>query len=344
MIQSKNSFKKTKKHLSKVSTNLYLSAIKRENKVLIEWLISIGCPHDSSVTNFALKEGKIKLFKWLVNVKKFSINCDTKCIAVTISTDDNFDIVKYFKDELTKGKNWDVSPSRTAIEEGKLEILKYLEKTRVKSTHILDDTYLWSIAARHGRIEIMKWLQVSGGYRIVDYQPVGEAVKAGQLEALRWLICEQKCFFNERDTMSKAAEGGHLACMKFLREERVGGCAWDAATTSLAAKHGKLDCLKYAVDNGCQWMREDILRHAEHTGNVELLSWFIFDQGGKIRECTCEIVVVKGHLEMLKFIIENDLFNLTDGEQLRDFFKRLHKLAADSHDEMKTVEYLSEKI
>lgn len=50
--------------------------------------------------------------------------------------------------------------------------------------------------------------------------------------------------------LSEAANKGDLNCMRFLREEC--GCPWDMYTINEAASRArKMDCLVYAISNGC---------------------------------------------------------------------------------------------
>jgi hypothetical protein len=46
----------------------------------------------------------------------------------------------------------------------------------------------------------------------------------------------------------QAAQNGRLECLKYAHEN---GCPWDKLTCIYATKSGHLDCLKYAHENGC---------------------------------------------------------------------------------------------
>ena len=50
---------------------------------------------------------------------------------------------------------------------------------------------------------------------------------------------------------SLAASGGHLECLRCVREQH--GCPWDAVTCAQAAWQGHLECLRYAHEHGCPW-------------------------------------------------------------------------------------------
>jgi len=73
-----------------------------------------------------------------------------------------------------------------------------------------------------------------------------------------------------RDQIIKAAAGGHLDCLVYIRKE---GCEWDKKACRWAARHGHIDyrfkwdeyacsrgtegghlnCLKYLYEHGCEW-------------------------------------------------------------------------------------------
>ena len=55
------------------------------------------------------------------------------------------------------------------------------------------------------------------------------------------------CECDERTTR-RAAQKGHLHCLKYLHEN---GVPWDYNTLQGAAREGHIDCLEYAFANGC---------------------------------------------------------------------------------------------
>lgn len=48
-----------------------------------------------------------------------------------------------------------------------------------------------------------------------------------------------------------AMRGGHLNCVKFLREEK--GIELSDMAINYAAGVGSLECMKYALESGCIW-------------------------------------------------------------------------------------------
>ena len=74
---------------------------------------------------------------------------------------------------------------------------------------------------------------------------------------------------------NKAAENGHLECLKHLFEN---GYSWNECVTYLAVENGHLECLKYLFENGCPWNKDATCMAAEN-----------------------------GHLGCLKFLFENNV-------------------------------------
>ena len=77
--------------------------------------------------------------------------------------------------------------------------------------------------------------------------PRGAAVRAG----------EQQCCGFEDTTYMKAAQGGHLAVLQWMR---ANGGEWNEYTCWCAAHSGYLEVLQWVVANGCPWDRADCLR------------------------------------------------------------------------------------
>ncbi len=50
--------------------------------------------------------------------------------------------------------------------------------------------------------------------------------------------------------VSIAAQYGRLDCLRYAHEN---GCPWDETTCRYAAQYGHLDILRYAHENGCPW-------------------------------------------------------------------------------------------
>jgi len=102
-------------------------------------------------------------------------------------------------------------------------------------------------------------------------------------------------------TCSHAALGGNLECLKYAREN---GCPWvKRIICKIAALGGNLECLKYARKNGCPWDK-DTCSNAALGGHLECLK-YAHENGCPWDEITCLTAAKGGHLECLKYAHEN---------------------------------------
>lgn len=110
--------------------------------------------------------------------------------------------------------------------------------------------------------------------------------------------------------MGRAAQCGLLGLMKYLRSI---GMSWDSGVplcvTSLAAKHGYLNCLKYAVDNGCDLKREACNLAAKH-GHVSCLK-YVHEQGVPVHLNDCKETIRNGHIECVKYMVDSKALNFS---------------------------------
>jgi len=99
---------------------------------------------------------------------------------------------------------------------------------------------------------------------------------------------------------------GHIECMKFARAIGVpwfgtnitGQSACDRAITS-----GNLDCLIYAIKNGCP-ANEETCGWAAWEGQLECLK-YLHNNGIPWHPRTCTFAANRGHLNCLKYAYEN---------------------------------------
>ena len=106
---------------------------------------------------------------------------------------------------------------------------------------------VFSNAALHGHLSIIKWLY-ENGFTCFSSKSCNNAALNGHLEILKYLAsigCRYKSY-----ACKCAAENGHLECLKWLHEN---GCQWTKTTTKAAYTNGHNECFQYAIDNGCYW-------------------------------------------------------------------------------------------
>eukprot|EP01112_Ceratiomyxa_fruticulosa_P012688 TRINITY_DN3527_c0_g1_i5.p1 TRINITY_DN3527_c0_g1~~TRINITY_DN3527_c0_g1_i5.p1 ORF type:complete len:434 (+),score=67.61 TRINITY_DN3527_c0_g1_i5:135-1436(+) len=101
---------------------------------------------------------------------------------------------------------------------------------------------------------------------------------------------------------AELALNGHLSCLRFFREREV-PLEWNYYTTRNAVKGGHLECLKYAMENGCK-SYNDLTSHAADGGHLEILK-FLHEKGLEWDKTACSNATHRGYLECLQYLHEN---------------------------------------
>ena len=96
-----------------------------------------------------------------------------------------------------------------------------------------------------------------------------------------------------------AAEHGRLDCLRYAHEN---GCPWDEFTSANAALNGHLSCLAYAHERGCPWDACTPM-HAAMFGNLSCLA-YAHERGCPWDERTPAWAANGGHLECLQYAYE----------------------------------------
>ena len=123
------------------------------------------------------------------------------------------------------------------------------------------------------------------------------AAEGGHVLVLRWLRL-QGCPMNEW-TCAYAAKGGHLETLKWLRDR---GCPWNDRVCEGSASKNHLDVLKWARSQRppCPWDARTTAAAAE-SGHMELLRWAV-ENGAESDELTLSAAAEGGHLEAIKYL------------------------------------------
>ncbi|GLE08603.1 hypothetical protein PINS_up019888 [Pythium insidiosum] len=157
-----------------------------------------------------------------------------------------------------------------------LRCLRWLQQTvdanqaQARVPRLDRDPELLVMAARHGWLEVLRFLRVEcridgGVQRAMD-----KAAQYGHLHVLQYLCdtSESRCSY---EAMDEAASQGHLAVVRFLYE--TVGMREMSWAQRLAAAAGHVDVLQFFHDAGVAEWSTDILRHAVHFGRVSVVRW-----------------------------------------------------------------------
>ena len=142
-------------------------------------------------------------------------------------------------------------------------------------------------AAYHGYGEVLKVMDKVGCPMNNAYL-CSLAAQAGSQDALVWLRGSKACPWG-RFTCAKAARGGHLHVLKWLRSE---GCPWGVEVSCGAARGGHLDLIKWVRSQA--WLfNEFTCAAAAEGGHLDVLQW-LREQDCPWDEWTCNWAIKKG--------------------------------------------------
>ncbi|CAL6389318.1 unnamed protein product [Bathycoccus prasinos] len=97
--------------------------------------------------------------------------------------------------------------------------------------------------AETNKLELLKWAREEKKCEW-DEDTINAAAKQGNLEMVKYCVAK-KCPIDWH-ACARAAENGHLACLKYLHEEAK--APWDLGTAIWAAANGHLHILKYLFE------------------------------------------------------------------------------------------------
>lgn len=177
-------------------------------------------------------------------------------------------------------------------------------------------------ACRFGRLDLVQTLRERGfHWGTLSYCA---AAQYGHLNTLKYLH-DNKCTFLDYTPMQFAARGGQLECMKYLHSI---GCEWDIdVTREFAVReyflqfesdeedpwtddftlpppvNGYMDCLHYALENGCPIHEHACSRACEY-GLLDCLKLLHQHNAPWSTDCTY-LAAENGHLDCLQYLHEN---------------------------------------
>jgi hypothetical protein len=182
---------------------------------------------------------------------------------------------------------------------GSISCLEYL-----KSLNFFFSSELVANAAGSRHFDVVKFLHKHGC--LLNELAACEAARVGSLEILKYCIENSfprnylKQNFGSALTY-RAASSGHLLVLQYLHEN---GYGMDSNVTYVASLYNHLDCMKYALDNGCisSWAYG-----GGFFGNIEAIQLYLdkgFPKHGW-KTLACQNAAKLGDLQMLKWAHDN---------------------------------------
>jgi hypothetical protein len=204
--------------------------------------------------------GNLSALKYLENLNFFFTPelCNTAAMAGQL------DVLKFL---LEHGCTPSIVSSYLAADKGHLDVLKYslqCIKTKICKLSDTQESKLFSSAATHGHLHIVKYLHENGykwnfstltsaaegdhfgvfKYAVENGCPLGADPSFGDVKILEYLQARGLPW--KRWACSLSANKGNLDALMFAHEN---GAEW-GQTVAAAARARNFNCLKYAIENG----------------------------------------------------------------------------------------------
>jgi hypothetical protein len=173
-------------------------------------------------------------------------------------------------------RTWELKKTFKVYEMSSISTLELAwENKSLWSGYLWNETsFCWRVAETN-KLELLKWAREEKKCEW-NVGTINEAAYQGNLEMVKYCVANE-CPI---DTIAceNAASGGHLECLKYLRE--VAKAPWDSRTSTFAAEYGHLHILEYLVERkydrynerACQWAAEkghlDCLKYLHETAKA----------------------------------------------------------------------------
>ena len=124
--------------------------------------------------------------------------------------------------------------------------------------------------------------------------------QTNKLELLKWAREEKECEWNE-ETINVAAEQGNLEMVKYCVANE---CPIDEGACLNASSGGHLECLKYLREEAkAPWDRKTATE-AAFNGHLHILEYLVERKFDKYNTYACVYAAMNGHLDCLKYLHE----------------------------------------
>uniref|UniRef100_H3HBW0 Uncharacterized protein n=1 Tax=Phytophthora ramorum TaxID=164328 RepID=H3HBW0_PHYRM len=278
-------------------------------------------PQDSGnslVMDFAACNGHLDILTWLHNTEQLS-GCSTRAMD-DAAKNGHLPIVQWLSQHRSEGCT--TKAMDYAASSGHLPVVQWLHQHRTEGC----TTRAMDLAAQNGQLHVLQWLNDNRSEGCTS-SAVNYAATEGYLHIVRWL-CEARKEECSSTAMVNAARGGHLYILEYLGEhfpqlfESIGPKMVHAAIANgQAAVLTWLIAMLPVKSLKCEEAAGSWMDVASEYGQVGILKWFHdhatalpMSVDGHLPACTVEAIekaARNGHSDVLVYLFENDLANLT---------------------------------
>lgn len=193
----------------------------------------------------SVKYGYTNMTQWLIKNFQFDSNlnlnyniCDV--ILANAVRHKHFNIIKL---AIENGAVFNENAGINAARAGQLEILQWiLDNGHSSYDYLVKNNFLYG-AIENGHFNIIYWAKKKG-FKFTDPTFCVIAARKGRLRMLKWLR-RNSCPWNEK-TCSEAAANGHLEVLQWAVNH---GCDWDTSIFKIASDNKHYDVLNWVRAN-----------------------------------------------------------------------------------------------
>ncbi|CAL6339199.1 unnamed protein product [Bathycoccus prasinos] len=155
--------------------------------------------------------------------------------------------------------------------------------------------------ARTNKLELLKWIREEKKCRW-NYRTINAAAYQGNLEMVKYCVANE-CPIDEW-ACARAAQNGHLECLKYLREEVK--APWNSDTAEWAAQNGQLHILEYLVERKYDQYNEFSCSNAAENGHLDCLKYLHETAKAPWNSLAVRYAHDYNHTECLQYLLDNN--------------------------------------
>ena len=164
-----------------------------------------------------------------------------------------------------------------------------------------DETYFCWKVAETNKLELLKWAREEKKCEWDEYT-ITAAIKQGNMEMVKYCVAN-KCPIRT-GACARAAENGHLECLKYLREEAK--APWNSSTATFAAKNGHLHILEYLVERKFDQYSVNACVYAAMTGHLDCLKYLHETAKAPWNDWSVYHAHKNNHLDCVQYLLDNN--------------------------------------
>ncbi|GAM24807.1 hypothetical protein SAMD00019534_079820 [Acytostelium subglobosum LB1] len=199
---------------------------------------------------------------------------------------------------------------KNAIKCGHLEIVSTIHgwqlanKTAEEASSNKDQLRIkkvWRMLTLGKKSKNKKKASPSSGVEVDDCMDI--AARYGRLDIVKWLHENRSDTGCTTSAMDWAAYCGHLEIVKFLHENRTEGGTEKCWLE--AAENGHLEVIKFLHHNRTEPCTPEVMEHAAMQGRMAVVQWLHYNRTEGCTNKAIDHAAMSGHLNVIKWLFDN---------------------------------------